>query len=292
MSLGTLYIICRWLHFAAVMLFTGSAFYSALLSPKRFKPWLSARLHRLLLVTCWLALLSALLLLTAQTGLMSGDWHNISDAETWQAVLDTGFGSAWRWQIALPLVACCAFLLRGETRQRLLLLLGLAQLAGLAFVGHAAMLDGWPGALQRVSQSLHLIGASFWVGGLLPLLMLMAEAKQSLHRSDAIRAMMRFSRYGHLAVAVVILSGLLNSVLILGWPLTGFALYSKLLLAKIVLVGLMATIALVNRYWWVPRFSQVGSGAQQKFVYMTWLELAIAVLVLLLVSIFATMAPG
>lgn len=292
MSLSTLYIACRWLHFAAVMLLAGSAFYSALLSPKRFKAHLAQRLHPLMLTSSVVALLSALALLAAQTGLMSGDWRNISDPDTWRAVLGTGFGEAWQWQIILPLVACAAFLRRGVWRQPLLLTLGLAQLIGLAFVGHAAMLDGWPGALQRANHALHLISSAFWVGGLLPLLLLMADARNIALRSDAIRAMMRFSRYGHLAVALVILTGIINALMILGWPLVSFGLYSQLLLIKILLVGLMVAIALLNRYWLVPRFRRAGQRAQQGFIRMTQAELLLSTLVLMLVSIFATLAPA
>ncbi|MBP2167026.1 putative copper resistance protein D [Erwinia toletana] len=292
MSLSTLFIICRWLHFAAVMLLAGSAFYSAVLAPKRYKAQLARRLQPLLVTSSVVALASAVALLAAQTGLMSGDWRNIADAETWQAVLDTGFGRAWRWQLVLPLLACLAFTLRGQLCQRLLLLAGVAQLCGLAFVGHAAMLDGWPGAVQRTNHALHLIASAFWVGGLLPLLVLMADARHIALRSDAIRAMMRFSRYGHLAVALVIITGMINSLMILGWPLSSFALYSQLLLAKILLVGLMVLVALINRYWLVPRFRRAGEQAQQIFIRMTQLELFVGCVVLLLVSIFATLAPA
>ncbi|MFS2225543.1 copper homeostasis membrane protein CopD [Pantoea sp. B65] len=292
MSLSTLFVVCRWLHFAAVMLLAGSAFYSALLAPKRYKARLARRLQPLLVISSVAALLSAIALLAVQTGLMSGDWRNIADAETWQAVLDTGFGSAWRWQMALPLVACATFALRDPQRQRILLLAGLAQLCGLAFVGHATMLEGWPGALQRINHAIHLIASAFWVGGLLPLLLMMADARDIALRSDAIRAMMRFSRYGHLAVALVIISGMINSLMILGWPLTSFALYSQLLLAKTLLVAVMVVIALVNRYWLVPRFRRAGGQTQQTFIRMTRLELLLGCVVLLLVSIFATLAPA
>ena len=292
MSLSALYILCRWLHFAAVMLLAGSAFYSALLSPRRYKAHLSQRLHPLMLASSVVALISAVALLAAQTGLMSGDWRNIADIDTWQAVLGTGFGKAWRWQMILPLLACAAFLLRDAWRQPLLLLLGLAQLSGLAFIGHAAMLEGWSGGLQRANHALHLISSAFWVGGLLPLLLLMADARHIALRTDAIRTMMRFSRYGHLAVALAIFTGILNALMILGWPLDSFALYSQLLLVKILLVGLMVAIALFNRYWLVPHFRRAGERAQQAFIRMTQAEILTGALVLVLVSLFATLEPA
>ncbi len=291
MTLSTLYLLCRWVHFIAVMQLTGCAFYTTLLLTPAGKEPLSIRFHPLLRSSSWLALASALALLTVQVGLMSGDWHNISDSATWLAVLHTEFGTRWCWQIVLALFACLVFSLRGKYRHWLLLISGMSQLCGMALVGHAAMLEGWIGLLQRISQSVHLIAAAFWAGGLLPLLLLMADAQSITKRAEAIRAMMRFSRYGHLAVVLVIISGMINSWIILGWPLIHFSLYSRLLLVKILLVGVMVLIALVNRYWLVPHFRLAGSQAQIKFVRMTQLELAIAIIVLLLVSFFATQAP-
>ena len=288
--LETLYIVCRWLHFSALILSTGSAFYSVLLAPRRYRPRLSQRLRPLLTGGAMLTALSALAMLAAQTGLMSGEWRNIAQPTIWQAVLNTSFGQVWRGELLLALLACLSLTL-GNKAGQLLLLCGLFQLCGLALVGHAAMLDGWPGALQRVNQSIHLIGAAFWAGGLLPLLWLMRDARQAAYRRDAIRTMMRFSRYGHLAVTLTLLSGIINSAFIVGWPWPADNAYRQLLLLKVGLVALMVAIALVNRYWLVPRFRRAGSRAAHWFVRATQLELTVAGLVVMLVSVFATQQP-
>ncbi|URQ59398.1 copper homeostasis membrane protein CopD [Pantoea alhagi] len=291
MTLDTLYIFCRWVHFSALLLLTGSAFYSALLAPRRYQPVLSQRLMPLLTLCVILTLLSALAILAAQTGLMSGDWRNIARANIWWAVMQTGFGHAWCVQLLGALLAGLALATGGSTRQRLLLLCGLLQLCGLALVGHAAMLDGWPGALQRVNQAIHLTGAAFWAGGLLPLLWLMRDAQLPQQRSAAIQTMMRFSRYGHLAVALTLLSGIVNTAFIVGWPWPANNDYRLWLTIKIGLVALMLCTALFNRYWLVPRFAMPGSRAQLWFVRATQLEIATAVLVVISVSIFATLQP-
>ena len=291
MTLETLYILCRGCHFSSLMLFTGSACYSALLAPRRYQARLSLRLMPLLTGCAIVTLLSALAILAAQTGLMSGEWRNIAEPAIWRAVLQTGFGQAWCLQLAAALLACLSLAAKGVAGQRLLLLCGLVQLGGLALVGHAAMLDGWPGALQRFNQAIHLTGAAFWAGGLLPLLWLMRDARQPLLRDDAIRTMMRFSRYGHLAVALTLLSGIINTAFIVGWPWPANNDYRQWLLVKIGLVALMVGIALFNRYWLVPRFTQPGGGAQQGFVRTTQLEIAAALLVVITVSAFATLQP-
>ncbi len=293
MTLGTLWIGLRALHFISVFLLTGSAFYTALLAPRRYRAVLTQRLHGLLVACALLSLITAILMLATQTGLMSGDWHNVADIGIWQAVLTTRFGQVWRWEIAFALLSVLALLLRGHAQQRLLLLSGLLQLVALAGVGHAAMHAGWLGWLQQSNHALHLIAAAFWSGGLLPLLLLMREARQIAFRTDAIRCMMRFSRYGHLAVALALLTGILNSLLIAGeprqWQVT---LWSELLLVKVLLVVMMIGIALINRYLLVPRFRQAASLAPQLFIRLTQLELLLAIGVIGLVSVFATLAPA
>ncbi len=289
----TLWILLRALHFAAVMLLTGSACYSALLAPKRYRPLLARRLNPLVKGSAWLALLSAVAMLACQNVLMSGDSTNLADFDIWLAVLDTHFGAVWQWETLFSVVALVALLLTGKLRQQVLLLAGVLQLACMALIGHAAMRDGLPGLLQQINQGMHLIAAAFWVGGLLPLLLLMREARQIDRRTDAIRTMMRFSRYGHLAVALTLLSGVINSVMIAGWPLMWHdSRYIVLLLCKVLLVALMVLVALINRYWLVPRFRLAGSGTQQKFIRMTQLELLLACGVVGLVSVFATLSPA
>jgi len=289
----TLWILLRAFHFAAVMLLTGGACYSALLAPKRYRPLLALRLNPLVKGSAWLALLSALAMLACQNVLMSGDSTNLADIDIWLAVLGTHFGAVWQWEIIFGVLAVVALLLTGRLRQQVLLLAGVLQLACMALIGHAAMRDGWPGLLQQINQAMHLIAAAFWVGGLLPLLLLMHEARQIERRTDAIRTMMRFSRYGHLAVALTLLSGVINSVMIAGWPFMWHdSRYIVLLLCKVLLVALMVLVALINRYWLVPRFRVAGSGTQQKFIRMTQLELLLACGVVGLVSVFATLSPA
>lgn len=293
MSLTTLWISLRALHFMALLLLAGSAFYTALLAPLRYRSLLAQNLGLILASSAVLSLLSSVLMLATQTGLMSGDWRNISDPDTWQAVLQTRFGVVWRWEIGFALLSALSLLLKGTLRQKMLLLSSLLQLIALAGVGHAAMRDSWAGVLQQANHALHLIAAAFWAGGLVPLLLLMRDARHTAFRRDAIRCMMRFSRYGHLAVALALLTGIMNSLLIAGSPLNWQAtLWSELLVAKVLLVMLMVLIALVNRYLLVPRFRLATSDASPLFIRLTQLELLLAVGVIGLVSVFATLSPA
>lgn len=289
--LSALYIGLRFVHFAALMVLLGSTICSVLLAPQSFKPVLVRRLAGQLRLAIWFALLSAVLLLGAQAGLMGSGWADTVNPQVWLAVLGTRFGAVWLWQIFLGAVTVVVFLLKPKALQGVLLIFAGAQLILLAGVGHAAMREGFPGGVQRVNHAIHLLSAAWWAGGLLPLLMCMRMARKSHWRHAAITAMMRFSRYGHLAVAAVILSGVVNSLMILGWSLPLESHYVRLLLVKIALVAVMVVIALINRYLLVPQLSSATGNAQRRFIQLTWLEVFLSGAVILAVSAFATWEP-
>lgn len=288
--LPAFYISLRFVHFTALMVLLGSTICSVLLAPQSFKPILVRRLDKQWRTAIWLSLASAVLLLAVEAGLMGDGWIDTVNMQVWLAVLDTRFGAVWVWQILLGFVTAAAFLLKPRRLQGVLLILAAAQLILLAGVGHAAMREGVSGGIQRLNHAIHLLSAGWWAGGLLPLLMCMRMARKPRWRQAAIAAMMRFSRYGHLAVAAVIVTGVVNSLMILGWSWPLESGYVQLLLLKVALVAVMVTIALVNRYFLVPRFA-TSAVAQQRFIQLTWLEVILSVMVLLVVSTFATWEP-
>lgn len=162
----------------------------------------------------------------------------------------------------------------------------------MAFIGHAAMHQGALGVLHRANHALHLLAAGYWFGSLLPLLVCLRYLQQPQWRRDAITTLIRFSRWGHLAVAAVIVTGAVNSLIILGsWPLNVASPYQRLLLFKTALVALMVMVALANRYAIVPAMSRVPKLAQRGLVLACWIEVGLGGAVLLLVSLFATYAP-
>jgi Copper resistance protein D. len=65
-----------------------------------------------------------------------------------------------------------------------------------------------------------------------------------------------------------------------------------MLVVKVMLVMMMVGIALINRYVLVPGFRVAGSHAPQQFIRLTQLELLLAIVVVGLVSVFATLSPA
>lgn len=287
--LAALYVGLRFAHFTALMVAFGCTLYAGWWAPAELRRLLVQRFSRLLRSALAVSALSAMLMLVVQGGLMGDGWSDTWRPEVWRAVIQTHFGSVWLWQIVLAWVTLGVAWVQPRQMMRRLLLLGVAQFILLAGVGHAAMYDGALGVLQRINHAVHLLCAGAWLGGLVPFLYCLRLAKGRWRRA-AIDTMMRFSRYGHLAVAGAIASGLVNAWLIQG-GLSVATPYGVALWVKCGFVALMVVVALANRYLLVPRMSTATELTQRIFLRTTQAEIVLGALVLACVSLFATWEP-
>lgn len=283
------WVLLRGLHFAALMIAFGCILYIICWGTPALRRLLSQRFSLWLRFSLLSSAVTATLMFALQGGIMDNGWQDVLQPDVWKAVAGTRFGSIWLWQIIFAWIAVVVFWLKSPRRAALLLILCIAQFILLAGVGHAAMHDGVMGILQRTNHALHLLCAGVWFGGLLPFLYCLRLAK-GRWRHAAILTMMRFSRFGHLAVAGVVLSGMINAWLIQGGVVTSTA-YGRMLLLKSALVLLMIAIALVNRYVLVPRMTAGRERIQSLFVLTTQMEIVLGGLVLATVSVFATWEP-
>lgn len=286
--LSSLYITLRASHFATLMLAFGYVLYIVWWVPQQLRRRFSARFGAFMIFLLLINALSATLLLIVQGGLMGDGWPDVFRPATWLAVLGTHFGSVWIWQIIIAWLALAVACIR-PCCLAALLLLSICQLLVLADTGHAAMHEGLTGAIQRLNHALHLLCAGAWFGGLVPFVYTLRLAR-SCWRQAAINTMMRFSRYGHFAVAGVIISGIVNVLLIHGVSITGSP-WERALLFKSALVALMVVIALINRYVLVPKIAAGKPHIAQLFIRTTQAEIVLGALVLIAVSIFATWEP-
>ena len=103
---------------------------------------------------------------------------------------------------------------------------------------------------------------------------------------------MRYSTMGHVAVFAVLVSGVVNSALILGPQILDVAsTYQQLLLVKVAAVAVMVGVALFNRYVLVPRLRQPGN-ALSGLRTGTVIEIVTALAVIALVAWFGTIEPA
>lgn len=286
-----LYVLLRSFHFCSLFLLTGCLMYLILLTPAGYRNRLGDRLSSALRVSAGTALCSAIALFALQTIMMSGETAAIRQPELWAAVGGTRFGHVWIPEMLFAAVSVLLLRTDGETARHVLLLSQLLQLALTAMTGHAAMHDGWRGVAGEVSQSIHMMAGAFWCGGLYPLRVLMKQGLQDPRDNTALLTMMKFSRYGHWAVALVLVSGLCNSLLIAGIP-RHFSFWFSGVLLKSVLVAGMVILALVNRYWLVPRFRQFPAESRRMLIRLTQAEMLLATGAIAVVSLFATLSPG
>ncbi|WP_174847462.1 copper homeostasis membrane protein CopD [Yersinia artesiana] len=293
MSLATLFVLCRFLHFLAVMLMFGISIFTALLAPDRFSSILKNRLSPLLIFSTFLGLVSAIGLLAIQAGMMGDGWSDTYRLSVWWAVLGTRFGEIWQWHLGLSILSMWVVLL-GTTRFYYQLMVGCSTLllASLAFTGHAAMHGGVLGWIHQTNQIIHLLSTGYWLGCLPALLVCLAYTGRNDVKREAITTLIRFSTWGHLAVALVLATGVINSIIILReTSLTLTSVYQMLLLSKVILVLFMIVVAVINRYLIVPMLRKLPVKAHYWLVVNSCVEIILGAAVLLLVSIFATMAP-
>jgi copper resistance protein D len=290
---ATALVICRLLHFSATMALFGASAFVWALAPAQLAGALAAPLRRMAGAAIVVAAVSALIWFALAAGQMGEGWADSVDPEVLSAVaLNTDFGRIWLWRIGLLALLLGALALGRHDRWAVVVPVSGLLLASLGLVGHATMQTGLLGALHRVNQGLHLLCAGAWLGALPPLLLCLAHFRDQQLRPKAVLALRRFSGVGHFLVALVVLTGVLNTIWTLGaWPDDFSSPYQTLLAAKIALVALMIGLALVNRYLLAPRIGAANGPALRALALNSVAELVLGFVVLGLVSTFGTLAP-
>lgn len=284
----------RFLHYTAALQLFGVAVFQAWMVPGGLGRAMNAAASRLALASAAILLTSGIGWLIVVAGSMGSGWADALNTEIVLKVLRfTQFGQVWTWHLAIALLALLVAAIAGRRTRAwgpLAVLSGLA-LAGLGLIGHAATLEGITGLFNRSSHILHALSSGFWLGSLLPLIYVLAVHNSPTHGADAETALRRFSGLGHGAVAIALITGVTNSWLILrhstidpGTP------YQALLLVKVLLVGSMLILALVNRYVFVPRIP-AGPGLAQ-LRNGTIAEIVVSAVILGLVAVLGVMSPS
>ena len=236
-------VVCRFVHFCAVLLIFGISAFRPLLLAAQPSLEIDRRLHRFCRALAWLALASGLTWLLLTTHSMAGSWSETLDPDTlWLVLGSTFFGQVWAGHLLFNLMLL--FALYATSRFKAPWAFSGLLLATLAPVGHGAMLDGWQGQLLMLNQLIHLVCVGAWVGGLSGLLLLLSRPKG---RSVDL-VLRRFSNLGFVLVAGIILTGLINTRVLTGafWPTPLFEGFALILLIKVTLVGVMLLLALFN----------------------------------------------
>jgi copper resistance protein D len=289
----TALVLCRFAHFLAAMLAFGVSAYLWLYAPERLKRELSPTVWRLTLIASVVVLVTAIVWLALESASMADDWSAALDPGAIGAVLtDTAFGHAWAAHLLLAATLVAVVVFGPRARWAGTAVASAALLASLGLVGHAAMQSGVEGVLHRANHAFHLLATGAWIGGLVPFALCLRAYERDDLRKDAVRAMTGFSFWGQLDVAAIILTGVVNIALTSGRPpIPPATPYRALLVAKIILVGIMIALALLNRFVLAPRL-KTSATALATLRATSTAEVALGCIVVALVSVFALLDPA
>jgi len=225
-----------------------------------------------------------------------------------EIVTQSAIGSAWVVRMVAVAIALLAALALGRSprlARYCLLASAVLAIATLVWTGHAGATEGWTGSLHRLSDIAHMLAAAIWIGGIAAFSWLLFQPLA--HQSDAQiriahRALEQFSRVGTLAVALIVLTGIINSLSLMGLP-HPYALfasrYGQLLLIKLALFAAMLMLAGVNRWRLTPALGAANGnpvpalrGLRQSLVLETSTVLTILAVVAWLGTLEPIMANG
>jgi putative copper resistance protein D len=313
-------ILVRWLHLSASMLLAGLFLFEAvILVPAVGKPLanigpLLGRIHQLTCRTALWTLLVALmswfgwswLVTSTMTGddvfecLQSGDWLTVMNG--------TQFGHIWLFRMIVSLVFGIILWVMARTSgrptflQTTLVGLSVIELVSLAWAGHATASPGPFGIVHLLGDALHLLTSAFWPGTLVPLatfLFLLLKSSQVEASGLAAPVVRRFSASSLIAVAVMTLTGLSNSMFMVG-SFRGLltSAYGQILVSKLILFFAMVGFGAWNLFLLKPRIAvelPTVNLAQNSAVHLLlrnvlW-EIGLATLVILIVGLLGITPP-
>ena len=228
------------------------------------------------------------------------------EAMTWNVLStvlsETQFGlvSEIRFALAIILAACLTYDRVVPVRWPALgSALGL--IAAIAWTGHGGATLGAMGNLHLTADVLHLIAAAAWIGGVLPLTLLLVSAQrhQNIEWASLTRdSVVRFSTLGIVTVGTLFATGIVNA-----WILVGsvrallFTEYGQLLTLKLVAFGLMLMFAAVNRFFFTPQLAlpiedKARIGSLRQLTRNSATEFALGLGIFAIVGLLGTMHPA
>jgi copper resistance protein D len=294
-------VVSRALHFTATVLLVGVVFFRALIDGHE-QQGLDAYRRQLRLIF-WLSLglafaSGAAWLMAVGASIDDASWsQSLADGTANTVLTDTQFGQAWLARLAAGVLLAALVLFSkaaGLLKRSLELTLAAAFAGGVAFGGHAVGTPGPAGAVHLAGDILHIIAASAWVGGLLPYglyLRAMSDLLSKNSRRSVQDTTHRFSNLGVVSVLTILITGILNTVNLVG---SAHALvytdYGRTLMTKVTLFFAMVAIASINRIVLTPRIPD--RDAINALRRNSLIEASLGLAILCIVAALGTMPPA
>ena len=299
-------IVVRAIHFAATAVTAGALMFRAVVAEPalRCQRDASAILEQQIRKVAWISLaiavvsgLAWVLLLTMSLS-AEGPGEAVMSGALRDVLNLTQFGliSQIRLALAIALAICLAFDRLAPARW-LALGLALGLIIAIAWTGHAGSTPYRLGDLHLAADALHLIAAAAWIGGLPSLVLLLAAVrgnKALAGASVAQAAAQSFSTLGVVSVGTLLLSGIVNT-----WILVGsfrgllFDGYGIVLMLKLAVFAAMLGFAAVNRFWLTPQLA--GSpdvAALRQLIRNSVIEIVLGFVIFAIVGVLGTLHPA
>ena len=300
-------IIIRTIHFAATAITIGALIFRiAVEKPALRSAGADTVVRSHTLRVAWIGLgaatVSGVIWFLVQAAAMSGLSFKemIASNVLSKVVSDTRFGfiAEIRLALAMLLAACLAY---DGVEQTLwpALASALGLIGAIAWAGHGGSTMGPAGWLHLLADVLHLLASAAWIGGLVPLGLLLAESRRSaVWGSIAQNVTRRFSTIGILSVGCLLATGVINT-----WSLVGSldvlisTEYGRLLILKIMLFAGLVGTATVNRLRLMPILalpagSEAYLNALRQLERNSLIELALGLAIFAIVGVLGTIHPS
>jgi putative copper resistance protein D len=247
----------RWLHEASLMLLFGTAMLRAILRARL--PTLSLPPGHWRVWAALIALMTAIIWLGLTTGQMAGNAQAMIDVHVLGlTITQTLFGQMFQARLLLLLFLCGALAFRAP--EIAIALLSGGALVLISVTSHAAAAS--PAnftAIGVTSDGLHLLTAGFWIGGLVLLAALFARRTE---KSLLAAATGVFAEWGMIAVAILVMTGMLNATtILLGGEGHDTGAYLAVLGIKLACVLAMVSLAVINHFRLLPSLKEDGLAA-------------------------------
>lgn len=254
-------IVIRFALYADLMVLAGIVAFSlyALTANERNSGILPLAMPCLILALAGFAVsgLGMLALTASMTG--SSIWS--VDGEVLREIIgETAIGTAWIVRMAALAVAVLSAFAINRSAKALYAILASTSLAiaTLVWTGHAGSTEGCIGTIHRSSDIVHMLAAAVWLGGIAAfgrILLRPVTAISGAQIAVAHRALNQFSRIGALAVGLIVVTGIINCLAVVGFPHFSqlpLSAYGRLLIIKLLMFGAMLAIAGINRWRLTP----------------------------------------
>jgi copper resistance protein D len=257
----------------------------------------AGRIRRLIRVLVVIAAFAGGAMILAAAASMSGDAGGLADVGLARMILQAGEGRASLVRL-IGLILIGGSLTGRRSPAAMTLLGSVAAATSFAWVGHVHSLSALRGAwLPALAIVVHLLGVAFWLGALIPLLMVAGDADLSrgdTSRADMSRIAATVGRFG--TAALVVVGALLTAGVVLLCLLLRDVSelwsddYGRLVLTKVLLVSCLLALAAFNHLRLTPRLFAYDTGALRALKRSILAELAVAGCVLVATAAMTTLA--